>query len=148
MAIVNFSQTANMSSPYAWQQAFVTSATGTGISLTENSGFSANFFGSFLCGDGYLAGGTVTGYDIYNNGALDYTIRGANLDAISVNNSIAFRDPIGLQQYTLSGSDLVTGTAGADDLLGWGGNDTINGGSGNDILDGKNKEMIYGKCYF
>ena len=133
---LSYQQTANMVNPLVWQAVNTTFVSPTQINLTDNAGFSAVFYGSFSYGSGYLDGGTVTGYDFYRNGAIEYTVRSANLDAISVNNYLAVRDTLGLQQYTFNNNDTVNGTSGNDSLTGGAGSDTLNGGAGNDTLNG------------
>jgi Ca2+-binding RTX toxin-like protein len=136
MAIINYVQTANMRYPHTWQALNTTFVSPTRINLTDNLGFSAVMYGSFSYGSGYLDGGTVTGYDFYHNGTIDYTVRDTSLNAILVNNYLA--NGVSFMPYLLSSNDVITGTSGADLLLGFDGNDTLNGGAGNDTLDGGN----------
>ncbi len=135
MAIVNLYQASDMLNPQIWYGS-VTSATSTSITIEDGYGNKGIYTGYFSYSGYYLAGGTVTGYTLYENGALSATVSGTSLDALTVNAYLNYGDARGLYQYTLSGNDVFTGSAVGDSITGYAGNDTIYAGSGNDILSG------------
>lgn len=135
MAILSFSNPADMLYTYIWY-GNVSSYDGSHITFTDYNGKTEIYYGSFTFDFSVLAGGTVKGYDCYSHYALDYTVRGASVDALIVNNFLNAGNSLGLQAYFLSGDDVITGTSGNDVLLGWGGNDTLNGDGGHDVIDG------------
>lgn len=136
MAIITYSQQANMSTPNTWSFIDTSFVSPNRVSVTDYINFSGTFYGSFSFNDVYLSGGSVTGYDIYNSGILVYTVRNVNLNAITVNNHLANRDASSLLNLTISGNDTISSGVSDDNLIGYDGNDTINSGGGNDILDG------------
>lgn len=136
MATLNFYQAVDMANPYIYY-GVVTSATSSSITIDDLNGNRGIYYGTFSYDvNGNLAGGTVTGYDNYLNYSLDYTGRNGSLDALTVENYLNNNNPVGLQQYALSGNDTIIGSVGADTLIGWGGNDLIAGNGGSDILYG------------
>lgn len=126
------------------------------------------FSGSFLYDvtGTRLAGGTVTGYDQYQDGFYLGGTSGFSVSALAVQNYINTNDFHGLAGYVLAGddtfygngvyvvSDFIRGYAGNDEMYGYLGddflfgddgndrlyggseNDTLSGGLGSDILDG------------
>ena len=135
MAVLTFNQAAKMQLASVWY-GNVSSYDSSHITITDYNGDTGTYYGSFNYNATGLSGGAVTGYDSYSHYAIDYTVRDVSLDALTVNNFLNTGNAIGLQQYALSGNDIITGTSGNDVLLGWGGNDVFYGNGGNDTIDG------------
>jgi hypothetical protein len=129
MATFTFYQPADMLAPYIWYGS-VTSHSSSQITISNGAGSSGTYYGSFTFSSYGLTGGTVTGYDSYNNYVIDYSVRNASIDALTLNNYLNSGNAIGLEQFVLSGNDQIIGSSGNDTLIGWGGNDTIDGGGG------------------
>jgi hypothetical protein len=135
MAIVNFYKSADMLNPQIFYGS-VNSATSTSITISDNLGRSGTYIGSFYYSNNYLSGGTVNGYTAYDNWSLSSTVRGINIDALTVNAYLNSNNAVGLHQMVLNGADSISGSNVSDYLKGWNGNDTIYGGAGNDVVDG------------
>jgi len=135
MANVNLYQATDMINPQIFYGS-VTSATSSSITIDNHLGHSGTYTGSFFYSGNNLAGGTITGYTTYNNYSLGATVSGASVDVLTVNAYLNSGNAVGLNQFVLSGNDVITGSAVADAITGYAGNDTIYGGSGNDILIG------------
>jgi len=134
MASATFYQPQNMFSPVIWYGDVVGySSAHITISAGNRSG---TYYGSFTFNSDGLAGGTVTGYDHFANGALDYSYRDGNLNALTVEYYLDRGNALGLQQYVLSGADTIRGSAGNDQIQAWAGNDAIFGAAGNDQIRG------------
>ena len=114
----------------------VSETTATQITIQIKSGEYFVYSGSFTYSGGFLAGGTVTGYDYTIGSSLAYSVRSASVDAVTLSSYLNAGDIAGLQQFVLRGSDNIVGSTGADWLIGWAGNDTISGGAGADTIDG------------
>jgi hypothetical protein len=97
---------------------------------------SGTYFGSFTFTASGLAGGTITGYDFYENGVLAAKYRGGNVDALTLDAYLTDNNAPGAYGYALRGSDTINGSAVADKLRGFAGSDVLNGGGGNDYLQG------------
>jgi Ca2+-binding RTX toxin-like protein len=80
--------------------------------------------------------GTVLAYAQTYAGQTVFAATGIERSARTVLEILEARDNDRLLAYTLSGDDLITGSAAADYLIGFGGEDTLRGGSGNDQLFG------------
>ena len=148
MANVTFNIPITPTSFAGYQQIpIVTGQAPNALSISDNGGFNATFYGSFnyySFGPSGLLGmradirnidGVVTGYTLSHNNLLSYTVTNINSTA----NAMAYwsaLSPYSLFEYTLGGNDVVTGTTGADDITGYAGNDDISGGDGNDVLYG------------
>ena len=135
MAIVNYYQAVNMTSPQIFYGA-VTNATPSSITINDYNGQSGTYTGSFFYSNNYLAGGTVTAYQGYYNYSLSGSVTGISINALTFNDYLLAGNALGLYQYVLGGGDQITGSSGSDVLLGFDGNDTLKGGLGNDTLDG------------
>jgi len=135
MAVLTFNQAAKMQLASVWY-GNVSSYDSSHITITDYNGDTGTYYGSFNYNETGLSGGAVTGYDSYSHYAIDYTVRDVSLDAMTVNHFLNTGNAIGLQQYVLSGNDVIKGTSVNDVLLGWGGNDVFYGNGGNDAIDG------------
>jgi hypothetical protein len=136
MATVIFMQAARMINPVVWYGT-TTSATSNTIYITDYNGKSSTYHGAnFTYSGSNVSGGTVTGYDGYNNWRWEVTIKNAILDARHVANLINSGNAIGANEYAFSGNDAITGSIYADEILAYAGNDSINGNGGNDYIDG------------
>ena len=148
MANVIFNLPITPTSFVGYQQVpIVIGQTTNALSISDNGGFNAIFYGSFnyysfglsgllgMRADIHNIDGVVTGYTLRHNNLLDYTVTNANFTA----NDIAYwsaSSPYSLFAFTLGGNDVITGSTGADDITGFAGNDDISGGDGNDVLYG------------
>ena len=135
MTTVNFYQAVNIANPSTYY-GYVTNATPSSITIDNYSGQSNTYTGSFSYSGNNLAGGTVTGFQSYDNYSLSASVTGVSVDALTLKSYLDASNALGLYQYVLSGNDQITGSSGADTLLGFDGNDTLIGGLGNDTLDG------------
>ena len=142
-------------------------ATPTTFSLTHDNNevvFDGNF--TLDVGDGHVAGGTITGFHVYQDGNLLLDASGyqagiddfnAALDALNANDLGPLYDLIYAGPMTVEGTagtdqifggkfdDHLSGRGGWDILYGEGGNDIIVGGSGRDYLDGgRGKDLLKG----
>jgi len=135
MSNVHFYQAVNMATPSIFY-GNVTNATSSSITINDLMGKSGTYTGSFTYSGNSLAGGTVTGYQSYDNYSLSATVTGISANALTVKSYLDSGNALGLYQYVLSGADQITGTSGSDRLLGFDGNDILNGGLSNDTLDG------------
>jgi len=134
MATVNFYQPGDMFSPYIWY-GVVFEATSSRIGLSDGYRF-GYYSGSFSYKSGDLAGGTLTGYTQYIDGALDYVASGAKFSAKTAKAYIDAGDASGLQSLILAGNDILNGSGFTDYLVGHGGGDKIFGNAGDDIISG------------
>jgi Ca2+-binding RTX toxin-like protein len=136
MATVTFFQAARMINPVVWYGT-TTSATSNTIYITDYNGKSSTYHGAnFTYSGSNVSGGTVTGYDGYNNWRWEVTIKNAILDARTVANFINSGNAKGANEYAFSGNDVITGSIYDDEILAYAGNDFITGGGGNDFIDG------------
>jgi Ca2+-binding RTX toxin-like protein len=136
MANVKFYQSYNMVNPTIFYGT-VTTATSTQLILNDFAGTSGAYFGRDLTYSGSsVIGGTVTGYDGYRNYSIAATVRDVSVDARTLANLVNVGNAKGVEEFVLSGNDIIEGSNFADSLLGYGGNDFITGGGGNDFIDG------------
>ncbi len=134
MAIVRLSQEVDMFSAYVWSGNVIKN---TSSEITLSNGFaSGTYYGTFYYNAYGLSGGTVTGYTQSFGNILDYAIEGTNLNALTVQNYLDSNNPLGLQQYALTGSDTIYGSSGNDKIQAWSGNDYVYGQNGDDIIKG------------
>lgn len=121
---------------------YVTIQTSSHIQITDGSGGEINYYGSFTYIGGDLSGGTITAFDIKEDGSLLFQLTDGNYDIIELFYATYFGY---VEEFMLSGSDTIYGASGDDLILGFdgndqifgnGGNDYLSGDSGNDILDG------------
>lgn len=104
--------------------------------LTGDGYHAQEYFGNdFYYYNGYMYG-TVTGSKEYFNGALEWSLTGANAPASLVYSYSSSRNATALQNLLLSGSDAIYGSYGSDVINSRNGNDYIYGNGGNDILVG------------
>jgi Ca2+-binding RTX toxin-like protein len=81
--------------------------------------------------------GTLTGYDVtLGTGLLRYTVEGADANAASAFQSLAFRGTDAFQRVVFAGEDSMIGSRFADVLIGYGGGDLLSGRDGADRLFG------------
>ena len=142
MATVNLFAQTNMSSSNIW---YGTVYRNTSSEIILSNGYYGGiYYGSGFRYSGYsVTGGTLTGYDgainvnIYSlTYDLAITVRGLNLSARTAYNYIQSGNALGLQEWALSGNDVLNGSIYNDTLLSYNGNDTLNGGLGNDTMIG------------
>jgi len=134
MATVSFYQPQNMISASIFF-GDVTSYSSSHVSLSYGN-TSGTYYGSFSFNSTGLPGGTVTGYDQFIGGSLDYRVTGISKNALTVYNYLNSGNAQGLQQYVLSDADVIYGSTFGDSIQGWSGNDNLLGNSGNDIIKG------------
>jgi Ca2+-binding RTX toxin-like protein len=94
------------------------------------------YYGSFRYSAYGLTGGTVTGYDGYDNGTLAVRVRGASVNVLTLNSYLDYEDIEGAYALALRRNDSIFGSAHNDTLRGFGGSDMLQGGAGNDYLQG------------
>jgi serralysin len=80
--------------------------------------------------------GTVLGFSQVLGEDVVFTATGVERSASTVLDILEARDNDRFLAYTLSGADVITGSAAADYMIGFGGNDAITGFGGNDDLFG------------
>ncbi|AWM28837.1 Ca2+-binding RTX toxin-like protein [Sinorhizobium fredii] len=110
-----------------------------GLKLTiTGSGFTFNAAGE-------ATGGTITKFDLFqNNGTtLVQSRTGLNLSLVLFEDATDAYDPWGLEQWLLSRSDTINGSAGIDDIYGFGGNDVLKGNGGDDYMEGGEGKDTY-----
>lgn len=110
-----------------------------GLKLTiTGSGFTFNAAGE-------ATGGTITKFDLFqNNGTtLVQSLTGLNLSLVLFEDATDAYDPWGLEQWLLSRSDTINGSAGIDDIYGFGGNDVLKGNGGDDYIEGGRGKDTY-----
>jgi Ca2+-binding RTX toxin-like protein len=149
MAIVSLIAQTDMSYRSIWYGT-VYRSTSSEIILSDGNNGGRYYGAGFTYSANRVSGGTLTGYDGAINVNIDsltydltYTIRGLNLSASTAYNYIQSGDALGLQEWGLSGNDVLNGSIYSDTLLSYNGNDTINGGSGNDTMIGGLGNDIY-----
>ena len=142
MATVNLYTQTDMANPVIW---YGTVYRNTSSQIILSDGYRGGiYYGSGFTYSGYsVNGGALTGYDggiNVNIYTLSYdptfTVRGLNLSAITAYNYIQSGNALGLQEWALSGNDVLNGSIYNDTLLSYNGNDTLNGGLGNDTMVG------------
>ncbi|OAP36400.1 calcium-binding protein [Sinorhizobium glycinis] len=110
-----------------------------GLKLTiTGSGFTFNAAGE-------ATGGSITKFDLFqNNGTtLVQSLTGLNLSLALLEDATDAYDPWGLQQWLLSRSDTINGSAGDDDMYGFAGNDVVKGNGGDDYMEGGEGKDTY-----
>ena len=133
MANFSFYQTVDMTSLAIWYGT-VTSAGLASISLQDNAGDSATYYGSFSYSATGLIGGAITGFNDYQNNSLFFKVRNASLDAVTAFNYLNNGNVQGLLRYALSGNDNIIGSAANDILVGGKGENTLSGGGDDTFL--------------
>lgn len=105
--------------------------------ITISDGFdSGTYFGSFTFNSSGLAGGTITGYDFYDNGVLAVRVRNGSVNALTLDAYLSDGNATGAYALAFRGNDSMFGSVGNDRLRGFNGNDVLNGGAGHDYLQG------------
>jgi Ca2+-binding RTX toxin-like protein len=85
--------------------------------------------------------GTLTGFNVYERGALIGNARGLDIDV----RAFALGDPRWVQRKVLSGDDTVRGSGFDDTLVAGDGNDRLLGGRGDDTLRGQDgRDALFG----
>lgn len=132
MATVNFFTPVTGNTPAIWSTGNVTRATPTEITIT-NGANNVNYMGAYqYSAEGFLLGGTVTGYEKLAGGALASRVTGTSVNIDTVDGLIATGNVSEIDAYVLAGADTITGSAGKDFIRGYDGNDRIDGGGGID----------------
>ncbi len=124
MGIITFDQAATMDAPKIWYGT-VTSHSSSSITISDSAGDSGIYYGSFSYNNFGLTGGTVTGYDSYNNYALEYTARNFSLNALTLDSYLNSGNATAVDQYVLSGNDTFYQSPGNDSINGYGGINTV-----------------------
>ncbi len=111
-----------------------TAASSTTISLQDNLGDSATYYGSFHYSGQKLSGGYITGMDDYQNNSLYFKVNNVHLAVLNAFRLLNSGNAQKLLNQTLTGNDNITGSTGDDILQGGKGNNTLTGGGGNDTF--------------
>ncbi len=108
------------------------------VYIFTGSGFTVN-------GNGDLTGGVVTGVRGEDEGAVDFTFTGLNIQATALSAQIDAADSDALLAFLLAGDDSITGNSFNDALVGGAGDDTISGVGGVDtILGDAGADALFG----
>jgi Ca2+-binding RTX toxin-like protein len=112
--------------------------------ITISSGSSKGTYrGNFSFSSSGLVGGTVSGYEAYENDKLEAKFSGGNFSALTIYEYQLNGNAKGLLSYVLSGDDLINGSSGNDSLDAFNGNDKLYGNDGNDILSAGNCDDLF-----
>lgn len=130
MATINLLAPSIANIPGAWKGA-VTRTSPTEIVISDGT-HTISYTGTFQYNAGAIAGGTVTGYDVYQGVQLTARATGISANVTPFDNVLASGDVGESYAYTLAGPDTFIGSAGNDVIRGYDGNDAINGGAGID----------------
>ncbi len=89
--------------------------------------------------------GTVLGFSQVLGAGTVFTATGIERSAATVFTILEDRDNDRFLAYTLSGHDVIAGSAAADYMIGFGGNDTLFGGPGDDkLFGGSDRDSLVG----
>jgi Ca2+-binding RTX toxin-like protein len=139
MATLVFSNPQNMFAPYI-REGDLVSFDSNHITIAAGD-FLATYYGTFVGhpdpDEGVvIESGTLTGYEQFLGGRLDYMYYGASADALAVVDYLDADDALGLQAYLFGRNDTVRGSPYADGIRGHDGNDWLFGEGGDDTLAG------------
>jgi Ca2+-binding RTX toxin-like protein len=136
MATFTMNRSLNMNAIPSWNATAIPIATTTQITGIDSS-HTGTYYGAFSYDSfGFLTGGTITGYEEYVGGVLNYVIGGGSIDVFLYDAYDSANDLLGALAYVLQFNDTVTGSSQQDTLRGFAGADTLNGGAGNDTIFG------------
>lgn len=133
MATLTVSAATNMANPQVFFGT-VTAATANRITISDGN-LTANYLGNFSY-TGFSILGTLTGYQVFQNGFQVTNATGFSVDAntaFTLIDSLQFQAVYGL---VFAGNDTIIGSPYGDVLLAYDGDDTLRGAGGDDILDG------------
>jgi len=114
----------------------ISNASTTGMTFTQGQVVMVFSGTGFKYAMGFPYTGTITHFDVYNDGVLAYTFSDFQMTVPQAVSYWSAKDPAAAFPAIFDHADTMTGSAFADTLNGFGGNDVLKGGGGNDTLIG------------